>query len=369
MENDTYTPPEPIMYNYKANFRTIDDCEGVDLDKPYDTIYICAYNVNTDGKDPFLRYLLTDQIGGDEKIEFPMVPILSTIQDMNTCVAHAYLCLVGLLMTNGYDKNMDQITFSGYYTFNGSIYLFYDITKCNIQICDIYRNNNCWMALIDEIVNHKHLCNIPIDESVVELFLANEELCFLVDKNNKKFEIPITGFVPKHENKLAFTCTFGEPARDKNSIFGPFNYFSDFFTSFSKCDVTEPFTRSANNNIDADFTAKPGLIRFAVFLGANKVIENCPNDPDDESETKQQRLSDDRVDTKLEELTMRISDHDGRWAENYDSVYLGPVELDDGTYFHCNLLAVKNYNQQIPLSYHYVDKNMLGGDAKYFRII
>jgi len=172
MENDTYTPPEPIMYNYKANFRTIDDCEGVDLDKPYDTIYICAYNVNTDGKDPFLRYLLTDQIGGDEKIEFPMVPILSTIQDMNTCVAHAYLCLVGLLMTNGYDKNMDQITFSGYYTFNGSIYLFYDITKCNIQICDIYRNNNCWMALIDEIVNHKHLCNIPIDESVVELFLA-----------------------------------------------------------------------------------------------------------------------------------------------------------------------------------------------------
>jgi len=99
------------------------------------------------------------------------------------------------------------------------------------------------------------------------------------------------------------------------------------------------------------------------------VIENCPNDPADESETKQQRLSDDRVDTKLEQLTMRISDHDGRWAENYDSVYLGPVELDDGTYFHCNLLAVKNYNQQIPLSYHYVDKNMLGGDAKYFRII
>ena len=89
------------------------------------------------------------------------------------------------------------------------------------------------MALIDEIVNHKHLCNIPIDESVVELFLANEELCFLVDKNNKKFEIPITGFVPKQENRLAFTCTFGESARDNSGIFGPFSYFSDFFTSFS----------------------------------------------------------------------------------------------------------------------------------------
>ena len=369
MENDTYTPPEPITYNYKANFRSIDDCEGVDLDKPYDTIYICAYNVNTEGKAPFLRYLLTDHIGYDQKIEFPMIPQLSTIQTMNECVAHAYLCLIGLLMANGQDKNMDQITFSGYYTFNGSIYLFYDITKCNIQIFDIYRNNNCWMALIDEIVNHKHLCNIPIDESVVDLFLANEELCFLVDKNNKRFEIPIVGFVPKHENKLAFTCTFGEPIGDKNNIFGPFNYFSDFFTSFSKCDVTEPFIRSRNNNIDADYGAKPGLVRFAIFLGATKVIEKCQNNLIDESETKKLRLEDDTLDTKLEQLTMSISDHDGKWAQNYDSIYLGPVELDDGTYFKCNLLAIKNYNQQVPISYHYVDKNLLSGDAKYFRII
>jgi len=368
MENDTYTPPEPIEYNYRGNFRTVDDFDGVELDK-YNAVYVCAYNVNTDGKAPFLRYLLTDHIGCDEKIEFPIVPMLSTIQDMNTCVAHAYLCLVGLLMSNGEDKNMDQITFTGYYTFNRCMYLFYDITKSDIQVCDMYRSNRSWLALIDEIVNHKHLCNIPIDESVVELFLANEELCFLADKNNKRFEIPITGFAPKPESRLVFTYTFGEPARDNNSIFGPFSYFSDFFTSFSKCDVTEPFMRSKNNNIDGDFRTKPGLIRFALFLGANKVIENCPNDPGDESEIKQQRLVDDRLDTKLEQLTMRISDHDGKWAHNYDSVYLGPVELDDETYFHCNLLAIKDYNQQIPLSYHYVDKNMLTRDAKYFRIV
>jgi len=366
MENDTYTPPEPITYNYKANFRSIDDCEGVDLDNPYDTIYICAYNVNIEGKAPFLRYLLTDQIGYDEKIEFPMVPMLSTIKDMNTCVAHAYLCLVGLLMANGDDKNMDKITFSGYYTFNGSIYLFYDITKCDIQICDIYRSNTSWLALIDEIVNHKHLCNIPIDDSVVDLFLANEELCFLLDKNNKKFEIPISGFVPKHENRLSFTFTFGEPAGDKNNIFGPFNYFSDFFTSFSKSNVTEPFMLSKNNNIGADYLAKPGLVRFAIFLGATKVIEKCHID---ESETKKQRLEDDTLDTKLEQLTMMISDHDGKWAQNYDSIYLGPIELDDGTYFYSNLLAIKDYNQQVPISYHYVDKNLLTGKAKHFRIV
>ena len=366
MENDTYTPPEPITYNYKANFRSIDDCEGVDLDNPYDTIYICAYNVNIEGKAPFLRYLLTDQIGYDEKIEFPMVPMLSTIKDMNTCVAHAYLCLVGLLMANGDDKNIDKITFSGYYTFNGSIYLFYDITKCDIQICDIYRSNTSWLALIDEIVNHKHLCNIPIDDSVVDLFLANEELCFLVDKNNKKYEIPIAGFVPKHENRLSFTFTFGEPAGDKNNIFGPFNYFSDFFTSFSKSNVTEPFMLSKNNNIGADYLTKPGLVRFAIFLGATKVIEKCHID---ESETKKQRLEDDTLDTKLEQLTMMISDHDGKWTQNYDSIYLGPIELDDGTYFYSNLLAIKDYNQQVPISYHYVDKNLLTGKAKHFRIV
>ena len=53
---------------------------------------------------------------------------------------------------------------------------------------------------------------------------------------------------------------------------------------------------------------------------------------------------------------MRISDHNGEWSENYDSAYLGIVELDNGDLFEKQTIVLKEYNQQIPLSYHYINQ-------------
>jgi hypothetical protein len=63
-------------------------------------------------------------------------------------------------------------------------------------------------------------------------------------------------------------------------------------------------------------------------------------------------------DTKIEELTMRITDYDGKWSYNYDSAHIGVIILDDGKLLKINnQIVVKDYNQQIPLSYHYIYKN------------
>jgi len=62
------------------------------------------------------------------------------------------------------------------------------------------------------------------------------------------------------------------------------------------------------------------------------------------------------LDQAVERLTMRISDHDGKWAETYDSAYLGYTELDNGSILKKPIIVLKEYNQQIPLSYHYVNK-------------
>ena len=69
------------------------------------------------------------------------------------------------------------------------------------------------------------------------------------------------------------------------------------------------------------------------------------------------RLQDETLDTNYERLTMRISDYDGKWAQNFDSCYLGHIELDNGKYLkNTPIIVVKDYNQQIPLSYHYNKK-------------
>ena len=108
-----------------------------------------------------------------------------------------------------------------------------------------------------------------------------------------------------------------------------------------------------------------GIVRFAIFLGLTKYIENHLNDPEDASDIKKQRLLDESIDQSIERLTMRISDHDGKWSANYDSAYLGKIELDNGIYLHNKILALKEYTQQIPLSFHYVNASQKKGEEDY----
>ncbi len=60
-------------------------------------------------------------------------------------------------------------------------------------------------------------------------------------------------------------------------------------------------------------------------------------------------------------MTLRISDHDGLWKQNYDSVYLGKIELDNGDICkNANTYVIKDYYNHTPLSYHYINKLSLG---------
>jgi hypothetical protein len=84
-----------------------------------------------------------------------------------------------------------------------------------------------------------------------------------------------------------------------------------------------------------------GVVRFALFIENQKMIQNLPID---NSEIK-----------KEEVLLNRISDHNGNWATDYDSAYIGNISLDDGNYLkNTPIIVVRDYEQQVSLSYHYI---------------
>jgi hypothetical protein len=235
--------------------------------------------------------------------------------------------------------------------------LFFDLTENKVNLYDIYSNSSLWFGLINEIVNHKNICNIKISESVSNFFQENQDFCFLIDDKDCIYELPMVSFISTTEKKLNFTYTFGQTKEDKNQILGPYFYFKDYYTAFEE----------AGSLIKDNM--KMGLVRFAIFTGNVKYIENYPNDQVDESEIKKQRLQDPNLDQNIERLTMRISDHDGKWAYKYDSVYLGNVELDDGSYLNKQIIVVKEYDQEISLSYHYINKNTLKGKKEDYLIL
>jgi hypothetical protein len=349
MENEDYNPQSPNYYNYKAK-RNLKLELFEDLNT-YENVYMCAYDVNNEAKYPFQRFLLTNNIF-NETLVFPQVKFLKGLSSIDI-VNFAKVNLFGLLLQDNFEKFDENLEFNGYFINDNDLYLFFDITNCKVQINDIEKNTNTiWLALLDEILNQKHLCNMKIDDTVTKFFILNDDFCFLLDDNNCSYEIPIVSYVGKPESKLNFTYTFGQTMDNKTSILGPFYYFTDYVNAFEDA--------IKFNNI------RQGLVRFAVFLGNTKYIENFQNDNIDDSEIQSQRLEDDTLDQNMERLIMRIADHNGKWSQHYNSVYLGFVELDNGAFLDKPTIVLKEYNQQMPLSYHYVNKTTVKNDYLIF---
>jgi hypothetical protein len=200
------------------------------------------------------------------------------------------------------------------------------------------------------------LCNFEIEENVSDLFISNDKFCFLDDNNNNCYEIPSISFIGTKKEQVKFKYTFGESSQNKNAILGPYFYFTNFMNSFTCENIGLQQMNKTNNVNDC-------IVRVALFTGKVKYIENNISDPSDESEIKNCLLKDETIDQHHERLTIRISDHDGLWSRDFNSVYLGHIELDNGMHLeNTPIIVVKEYEQQCPLSYHYVNKKMIEGE-------
>lgn len=353
--------------NYEYDFLSI---LNKDLNLFYNTdvysdILLCVYCVDSSGKYPFLKYLLANS--GHNTLLLPRIPIFSSF-NKNNLISYSKVFLSGLLLVDNFEEFNNLVEFNGFYEYENKLYLFYDITRYkNITLNETYLNSNLRFGLIDEIINIMNICNVPVDYETTKFFILNEQCNYLRDKNGSLYELPMVGYVGKPtQQKLNFTLTFGETAKDKTSILGPYYYFTNFNRSIRQGGWSSNFKpESMYNNLITDNEygryTKGGIVRFALFIGKTKHIENFPNDSYDESFIKIERLDDETLNQKYEKLTLRISDHDGLWTNNYDSVYLGKIELDDGSFLEdIPTIVLKEYNQQVPLSYHYIDKNKLG---------
>ena len=122
---------------------------------------------------------------------------------------------------------------------------------------------------------------------------------------------------------------------------GPYFYFSNYENTLEKINKKE---------------GKYGIIRCCLFLGNIKIPMNFLEDETDESLFKKELI---KQNNKHAILTWRISDHDGKWADLYDSVYLGRTMLDDGSLLKDTpQWVIKNHSQQYTLSYKIIGKKL-----------
>jgi len=280
---------ESKYYNYRVKNLLSKDIETIRTPDQYKNIILCVYLINNNGKLPFLQYLLANN--GYDALTLPKLPLYSSFNKANL-VPYSEVYLSGILQSTQFEQFSNDISFDGFYEFNDDIYLFFDITKCQINIDETYLSNQVRFGLIDEIVNHKNICNIKIDFNTSFFFTQNILTNYLYDEQNKPYETPVVGFVGKPtEQKVNFVMMFGESAKDKLAILGPYFYFTSFQRAIRQCGFYTPETNNGKMLTDENGKYKKGgLIRFALFIGKTKYIENTPNDPIDNSEIKKQRM-------------------------------------------------------------------------------
>lgn len=281
-------------------------------------IQLCIYNINNNSLYPFLEFYLIKNLFLNT-LEFPSLYTKDVIMDID------------LFLEKCFSKK-EKYVIHGYRKHDNNTYVFIHIYSSENLLVN---NHSCYLALVDEIMNLKHIDNIKIDNNITDFFLNNTDFLYIRDPNYKIYEVPVVAYQGIEERLMMFTFMFGLSKSDFTNLMGPYFYFTNY------------------QNVLVNFNNKKmkyGVIRYALFLGAMKIPMNFLDDEEDTSSIKKELLT--RSNNKKALLTMRISDHDGKWTNMFDSVYIGRTQLDDGSLLEDTpMLVIKNYNQQYSLSY------------------
>lgn len=280
-------------------------------------VNVVFFNINNDNITPFIRFLLVKQ---EDTLSFYKTKLSLEIKKV----------VANLLL-----KDESAIRLKGYTAYNKNIYLFVDILdQQKPSLCK--RNTQSWYCLVDEIINHRKICNFPIHPSVTEYLLSKPDYFLLKHPETKhNYEIPIVVYSGSRFHQVELDGIFGPQKKSETSLFGQHYY----LTNYEK--AVEMGGWSSNKSEEYKFGnlitdtrygryIKGGINRYALFCSKQMVIK----------EPKPHY----------------------RMPYNYDTLYIGIMQLNENIYNDSPIWITKKSTQFISLSYHELDKNTLGDE-------
>jgi hypothetical protein len=291
-------------------------------------IKLLCYNINTQGVFPFMQFLLWS---------YGVIPCLNSMPEKLICPLlnnntnfNDYIVELIYIYLSDIDSEFDinTINISGFYDYNSIRYIFVDISKINMESSLLTKYSKTWMTLPSEIINNRHICNISIEDEINDFFINNPIFYTLYNiDTGKAYPIPEIIYQGACFKKTEFQSVFGVSKMDKQ--YGNHYYFKSSFANALKEGAwnkdSKPEYKYDKLITDNEYGRyiKGGINRIALLLNNTKHIT----------------LSNEIVDVESE-------------LEMYDSVILYSDEEP--------LILVKDYNQQVGLSYHKIDKRTLG---------
>ena len=329
----------PIKYYYYPIEFLNKDIDNVSTNKK---VNMCIFTVNTDISKPFLLFLLYNN---NQNFTWPSFKSKKNIK--SECEDK----LINLQLLN-------DAEFSGYIEDNDEVFVFYKLTDNFDYDQNVKSTTPFWFATMFEILFCRRIIYFEIQPSVYNIFVRERRLQYLLDKNNLYYQIPIIMFngIPSH--KLAFFLEAGLLKGNISASQGPYYYFANYLRAakFGSWNVIGGYKEQESGGeliTDNEFGRyiKGAIIRFIVYPGKTKVVMNRPWDKKNEQHINQNN--------QLSEEKKKVYDTKGNWVNQYDSVLLGPIKVDNKIIHNGTSLTVKDFYQYKSLSYHYLDKKTI----------
>jgi hypothetical protein len=332
------------IYKYNADSIIINAVPS--LNGAYE-VRICLFVVVVGKTTPFVEFCLYRD--DDGTLRLPTIPVgRNTVQDAQT------------KLTKVYSEWKADIEYRGFVVSGDEKILVYEWKNNTSDSLDTGTiSSRWWRVMSAEIVNHRKMLSFPIRDDVCEFFLENSEFLFLRDENDIVYETPSVGYYGSYYKNIAMTSVFGLRREGPTSSLGPYYYFGSYERAmrYAIWSSSRKPMKIDGKLITIDEKGRydrGGLVRFALFMGKTKVMMARDSDIDDQSEISQELVSD----NSFIKETMKIRDVDANWVFDFNSVRHGKYKIQTEGRESSVLLpkiVVKDYNQQSPLSYYYVN--------------
>jgi|TARA_B110000259_G_C13979059_1_gene387889 hypothetical protein len=298
-----------------------------------DTMKICLYSISYNSNNkPFLEFLLHRE---DSKLLLPEI-FHSSNTPSNDCI--------GVLKKMFNDDK--SIEYMGYFANN---ILFFE-TNTNYNFATYKSKADLlWFVTVEEIINHHKSLHYDIDDSLIQLFLKNSELIYLVDKNNNNLETPLTGYYGKSINKVTAISVFGADKGNYKSSLGPFYYLGSYSRGIRYgCWSSDYKVRYINGIPITDNNGKyhnGGMVKFVFFSGSTNMSVKRRGEI---------KSGFDKIKSGADNNEYSGFDNyketDKLWVDNFDTIILDKTtNIDEPQY------VIRSNQMTIPIAYYSID--------------
>ena len=361
------------LNSYKLNSYThYADTLNKDIpNKTYDNIHICMYKINTQELHPFIMFLLYKD--EQNELSFPQGDPRENIDNVLKTFKKRFEEERSSIEYKGFIEDADSsnvmiILNQSEHQDNGNTN-----SVATPSIKKMTYNSKWWWALASEIINYKIILSFKINNFATHFLTKHSKLVFLYDNQGIIYETPEVGYYGNYYKKIAAVASLGLSRQGPYSSFGPFYYFSDYTHAMRNAFWTLGFkpkevgTDTSANEMGANATnnkyitvddkgryEKGGIVKFALFAGKTKMLMGRKTDTKDDSS-----ISKDLAETnEFVKAMLKLRDSSAKWTKEYNSIRIGShdVKLPGKPVIHTNpLIALKEYEQQVPLEYYFVD--------------